>query len=56
MLDQSDNAFSIEREARLHRQAAGTSGVPNLESLTFNGCGGLEHRRDLNVHSVLLVD
>lgn len=54
MLDQSDNAFSIEREARLHRQAAGTSGVPNLKSLTFNG--GLEHRRDLNVHAVLLVD
>lgn len=25
MLDQSDDAFSIEREARLHRQAAGTS-------------------------------
>lgn len=32
MLDQSDNAFSIEREARLHRQAAGTSAVSNLKS------------------------
>lgn len=29
MLDQSDDAFSIEREARLHRQAAGVSNASN---------------------------
>lgn len=40
MLDQSDDAFSIEREARLHRQAAGASNASNRThycSACFNG-------------------
>lgn len=34
MLDQSDDAFSIEREARLHRQAAGKTKTFKSDSST----------------------
>lgn len=56
MLDQSDDAFSIEREARLHRQAAGASNASNLTFFVcgvHDGCSDFEARSDLNVCSLL---
>ncbi len=38
VLDQSDDAFSIEREARLHRQAAGKSRTPEIRPIAMLLC------------------